>query len=133
MIVTTVFSLVLILSAAAAVAAGSGALFVGSGADISAIKSAERTTYGGYVYAVHVAGGYAILKWLGNPEGHGYVGYHRVSGEVWQQIANGGGEGELGNKGNGAKSRLLHAGVPAAIVAKLCANWPSDANPCPDY
>ena len=106
---------------------------VGSAAHIAAVTAAVRQNDSGkHVDEVHVVADYALLKWHWVPEGHGYLGYKRVSDEHWKQIASGGSEGAVGNKGNGATATLARSGVPASIINELCSKWQSPS-PCPDY
>ena len=106
---------------------------VGPAAHIAALSVAARQNDPGkHIDEVHVVADYALLKWHWVPEGHGYLAFKRVSGEHWKQIASGGSEGAVGNKGNGATATLARSGVPASIIKELCSNWRSPT-PCPDY
>ncbi len=106
---------------------------VGSAADIAAVTAAvHQKDSTMLIDEVHVVGAYALLRWHWNPEGHGYLAYKRVSGETCKQIAHGGSEGAVGNRGNGAKSTLAQSGVPTSVISQLCSNWKM-GSPCPDY
>ena len=104
------------------VAADSGKLFIGSKADIAALKAAAQRGPGENVSGAHVVGNYAVLQWndqyASNPEA-----YKRVSGEHWKEIANGSG-GPL------SQNDIRKAGVPQSIARQLCSGWPKGYNPC---
>ena len=105
------------------VTASTGAMFIGSKADIAGVtaavhKSDPHTQVGG----VHVAGDYALLQLYFPPDGSGVAIYKRTSDEHWKPITKGGG-GALGGT-------VTSFGVPASIAKQLCSGWPQGSSPC---
>jgi hypothetical protein len=99
-----------------------GAFYVGSKADIDAIKAVVQQTPSDKISGAHVVGDYALIEWNNEYAGEPQV-CKRISGERWKLVM-------TGHGGPMFLNAMLEGGVPESIARQLCSGWPKGYGMC---